>query len=93
MITLLSGDGFQPPTNGLQNFERFFTDSQVIEPTNTARGAPVAFVTTEQRKAGLIPAKFTHETVRSVGQLNRCAGLSSRFYDAFLHSSCLAAIE
>ena len=31
--------------------------------TNTARGTPVAFVTTEQRKAGPIPTKFPQQTV------------------------------
>jgi len=35
----------------------------VTDLTTTARGTPVAFVTTEQRKTGLIPTKFPHETV------------------------------
>jgi hypothetical protein len=51
----LPAERFALPTNGLEIFREIFADSQVIDPTNTARGAPVAFVT---------PTRFPQEIVR-----------------------------
>src|SRR6266699_1936423 len=50
-------------TNFRDIFCRFVSD----DPTNTARGTPVAFVTTEQRKAGLIP-----DANRAAARVYRC---------------------
>jgi hypothetical protein len=47
------------PTNGLQNEKTIF---EHFSNYLICRVTPVAFVTTKQQKAGLIPAKFPHET-------------------------------
>ncbi len=54
---------FERMTTVYKLSRRFLHISQVTDLPNTAREAPVAFVTTEQRKAGLIPAKLPQTTV------------------------------
>jgi hypothetical protein len=53
-------------------FLRWVRDAYVTDLPNSARGAPVAFITTEQRKAGLISTEFPHLT--ALGAKHRFSG-------------------